>query len=469
MISSDEIKDIAAAVRLQPTVVEKDYAIGWLLAGIRQHSVIQNKWIFKGGTCLKKCYFETYRFSEDLDFTFTGGTQPTVEELTKTFEEISDWIMEQSGLEIPKNGISFESFENPRGATSIQGRAAYRGPILGKRNIQQIPRIKIDLTLDEPLVLPPVLRKVEHNYTDLPEGGIDALCYSFEEVFAEKTRALAQRLRPRDLYDVIHFYRRLDLNPDRSKVKDILKAKCDLRGIPIPTIKLLESHDQRAALESEWENQLKHQLPILPPFEEFLVELPLVLDWIDGRKVEQIEAFSESDDEETEERIVQESVEAMTVPGPGASMMEKVRFAASNRLLLQLGYNGSLREIEPYAFARSADGNLLLRAIKAQTGESRAYRWDMIQSLEVSSKPFRPRYQVEITSAGYQPVHQLTRAPRSSGARRLVALGTTHVFKCSSCGKQFRRKSMDGNLKVHKAPSGSVCYGGYGRFLRTEN
>lgn len=26
-------------------------------------------WVFKGGTCLKKCYFETYHFSEDLDFT----------------------------------------------------------------------------------------------------------------------------------------------------------------------------------------------------------------------------------------------------------------------------------------------------------------------------------------------------------------------------------------------------------------
>jgi predicted nucleotidyltransferase component of viral defense system len=25
-------------------------------------------WVFKGGACLKKCYFETYRFSEDLDF-----------------------------------------------------------------------------------------------------------------------------------------------------------------------------------------------------------------------------------------------------------------------------------------------------------------------------------------------------------------------------------------------------------------
>ncbi len=36
------------------------------------------------------------------------------------------------------------------------------------------------------------------------KGGIDILCYAFEEVFAEKIRALAERQRPRDLYDVIH-------------------------------------------------------------------------------------------------------------------------------------------------------------------------------------------------------------------------------------------------------------------------
>lgn len=29
--------------------------------------------MFKGGTCLKKCYIETYRFSEDLDFTVLPG------------------------------------------------------------------------------------------------------------------------------------------------------------------------------------------------------------------------------------------------------------------------------------------------------------------------------------------------------------------------------------------------------------
>ena len=32
--------------------------------------------VFKGGTCLKKCYFEAHRFSEHLDFTVREQAQP---------------------------------------------------------------------------------------------------------------------------------------------------------------------------------------------------------------------------------------------------------------------------------------------------------------------------------------------------------------------------------------------------------
>jgi predicted nucleotidyltransferase component of viral defense system len=61
--------DFSREFGIAPNILEKDYMLGWLLAGISQHTELSNKWIFKGGTCLKKCYFETYRFSEDLDFT----------------------------------------------------------------------------------------------------------------------------------------------------------------------------------------------------------------------------------------------------------------------------------------------------------------------------------------------------------------------------------------------------------------
>jgi Nucleotidyl transferase AbiEii toxin, Type IV TA system len=57
-------------------VVEKDYVLGWILAGIYGHEELAESWVFKGGTCLKKCYFETYRFSEDLDFTLREEEDP---------------------------------------------------------------------------------------------------------------------------------------------------------------------------------------------------------------------------------------------------------------------------------------------------------------------------------------------------------------------------------------------------------
>ena len=62
---------VATDLSLAPDVVEKDYVLGWLLAGIYAHDKPGSAWAFKGGTCLKKCYFETYRFSEDLDFTIS--------------------------------------------------------------------------------------------------------------------------------------------------------------------------------------------------------------------------------------------------------------------------------------------------------------------------------------------------------------------------------------------------------------
>jgi predicted nucleotidyltransferase component of viral defense system len=204
VINLDEIRSVAARVALTNTVVEKDYALGWLIWGIHQHPVAAQDWVFKGGTCLKKCYFETYRFSEDLDFSYRGNEQPTVESLTQIMSEVSDLVMNEAGLEFPKASIQFEISQNPRGSLSIQGGIKYRGPVRPQVGLQQMQRIKIDLTLDELLVLPPVIKSVDHPYSDKPENGISIFSYDYEEVFAEKVRALAQRLRPRDLYDVIH-------------------------------------------------------------------------------------------------------------------------------------------------------------------------------------------------------------------------------------------------------------------------
>lgn len=384
MITIDEIREVAAKVSLTNLVVEKDYALGWLLWGIHQHPIAGKDWIFKGGTCLKKCYFETYRFSEDLDFSFIGTLQPTVEDLTRILSEVCDSILSEAGLEFPKASIQFEIFQNPRGSLSIQGGVKYRGPVRPNVGLAQMQRIKIDLTLDEPLVLPPAVKKVDHPYSDQPSQKISILSYDYEEVFAEKVRALAQRLRPRDLYDVIHLHRRMDLKPDRKKVLSTLESKCQLRGIPRPTLAAIETHDHRQSLESEWESQLKHQISVLPDFESFLAELPLVLDWIEGDETETLEPISAGDFRETESYVTSENVRNLTLPGAATSYMDQIRFAAANRLLVRLGYKDEFRTIEPYSLARSSDGKLLLKAVRSEDREPRSYRWDRIESVQVT-------------------------------------------------------------------------------------
>ena len=92
MIQKQELLDLAKDFGLQPNVVEKDYLLGWLLAGIGEHPATRDTWVFKGGTCLKKCFFETYRFSEDLDFTLTDPAHLDEAFLHKLFQEVGDWV-----------------------------------------------------------------------------------------------------------------------------------------------------------------------------------------------------------------------------------------------------------------------------------------------------------------------------------------------------------------------------------------
>lgn len=78
---------------------------------------------------------------------------------------------------------------------------------------------------------------------------------------------------------------------------------------------------------------------------------------------------------------------------------EKIRFAGANNLLVELRYRGSSRLIEPYALRRSKAGNLLVYAIKAESGELRAYRVDRIEGVRVTQASFAPRFANELSVA----------------------------------------------------------------------
>ncbi|MDR1057544.1 MAG: nucleotidyl transferase AbiEii/AbiGii toxin family protein [Coxiellaceae bacterium] len=49
------------------------------------------------------------------------------------------------------------------------------------------------------------------------------LAYSYEELFAEKLRAFVERLRARDLYDVVHMFQHERPNINRVLLKQTLQ------------------------------------------------------------------------------------------------------------------------------------------------------------------------------------------------------------------------------------------------------
>jgi hypothetical protein len=340
---------------------------------------------------------------------------------------------------------------------------------------RNLARIKFDLTTREKLVLEPELREVHHPYSDRPEAGIHILSYCFEEVFAEKVRALAERERPRDLYDVVHLYRHDEIRPDRSLVMTTLRQKCEYKSIPVPTTESLLRPDAREKLLAEWEDMLAHQLPVLPPFDQFWDELPHVFDWLYEVSEKPVLVGMAADRPVDETWQPPSMVRAWNASIP----LESVRFAAANRLCIDLRYQGSNRLIEPYSLRRSKDGNLLLCAVRHESGESRTYRVDRIEAVKVTTVPFVPKFIVELTPAGplhaptiERPHQALSRptgmrsTPRRSGLGG--GSGPKYIFKCPACGKQFTRKTYDASLNPHKNKQGYPCYGSFGQHVRTE-
>jgi len=462
MIPKQEILDRSQEWQLRPDIVEKDYVIGWLLWGLANFQPLKDAWIFKGGTCLKKCFIETYRFSEDLDFTVLPNGAVKATEVSALIPDFLKAVNEASGINFSAQAPKFK--DRPTFG-STEGRVYYQGPL-------QAPSpsaVKLDLNVAEEVVQPSVLRTIAHPYSDsFPEKTNTVVrCYGLEEVFAEKIRALGQRYRPRDLYDVVNLYRRKDLQIAPSLILSVLEKKCKPKSIPIPTYDVLVTSPLHAELEGEWANMLAHQLPALPPIDSFLNELQTIFKWLHG-ELEPIQLQSIG--------TLGEDIDRQWTPPPtvwrwGQGIpLEPVRFAGANRLCVDLTYNDTVRRIEPYSLRQTRAGNILLFAVKQQNGQIRAYRVDRIQGVQVTTQPFAPRYQVEFSPTGLMAVPEALPA-LNIGHRRhgshlpcnrdaTQSSRVTYIIECPYCNKKFRRKTRDLTLRTHKDNYGySRCLG----------
>lgn len=125
---------------------------------------------------------------------------------------------------------------------------------------------------------------MHHPYSDLTVDDLKVLTYSVEEIFAEKLRAFVERMRPRDLYDVIHLHNDKRWHLDNVTVMEVLVKKCQFKSVAVPTMVSIEASSTKADLIADWHDMLAHQINPLEPYDYYWNQLPELFDWLYGKE-----------------------------------------------------------------------------------------------------------------------------------------------------------------------------------------
>ena len=303
-------------------------------------------------------------------------------------------------------------------------------------------------------------------------------CYSYPEIFGEKVRALSERTRPRDLYDVINLFRHEEFEISPAVLRDVIKQKCDFKGIAFPTLSALQSHQDE--LFSDWQTMLAHQLPLLPPVESFWTSLDEFFRWLNDQYIHAtLKVFPKSDRDET----IHIPAGRIRLPGRSSAFLEVIRFAGGNRLCVEIDYTNQSGErrsriIEPYSLRLTKDDNLLLMAIEVSTVKPKSYRVDQIHGATMTNRTFNPKYQIELTSTLSVTAPDLSGPKKNtlgiSGTIRKINksknIGSKliYTYRCPVCGKKFEHSKSNATLREHKNKTGRRCYGKSGIFEGTK-
>lgn len=182
MIRKDELLRIAALKGLPPRFAELDYLQDIALLGI--YHEFGSKLLFKGGTCLYKLY-KLNRFSEDLDFTATKGFKP---------KEVFVRLPHIFSLYNINCNVKVESFQH-----SVNVYIEINGPLYDGRKESRC-RLIINISSREKVFLPPLRNPYVSLYQEVRPFDIYAM--DEREILSEKVRAVHQREKARDVYDI---------------------------------------------------------------------------------------------------------------------------------------------------------------------------------------------------------------------------------------------------------------------------
>ncbi len=260
MIGVSELHVRAAKEGLRFDQAEKDYVILLVLSALSETLKPPHQWVFKGGTCLRHCYYPGYRFSEDIDFT-CPSTGDDIHAALGVLTEVAERVHESSGLVM--------ACKDPR---SDESNAQVEIPVEYSRGGPRrhgLPAVKVHLSFKEPLLVTPETRPVHPFGDELSPFSLTA--YSKIEIVAEKLRALLQQQakfpRPRDLYDLWYITCAQGESFDRSELHRLFQLKCQARDVEADPsgLRSLELYDRN---RSAWTNQLVPMLLNAPDYDQ---------------------------------------------------------------------------------------------------------------------------------------------------------------------------------------------------------
>ncbi|MBC8185770.1 nucleotidyl transferase AbiEii/AbiGii toxin family protein [candidate division KSB1 bacterium] len=253
MIKPGEIQKKARAAGVRDQQIEKDYILSWILQGIAFNGELSKIIVFKGGTALKKVYFENYRYSEDLDFTLINNDISN-QQILDYFNEIFDYVKEEAN--IPLEIIDDNEYEDG----GLNFFVSYIGPLGGMGTNK---RVKADISRSEKLQFEPTRNNVFLTYSDQEKH--ELLCYSLEEILIEKMRSVLQRMQARDFYDIWCLTEIYNIEID-FYVNDFI-SKCENKKLN-PSDFFTKLEQRLPQYKARWQKSLKEQIHNLPEFEK---------------------------------------------------------------------------------------------------------------------------------------------------------------------------------------------------------
>lgn len=275
MPNKSEIAQIAEQKGVTKAAIDKDWVLGHFVNAIYGHDYLRTELIFKGGTCLRKCFFPSYRFSENLDFTTRNRD---LELSRKVLLELCALVETDTAVRLDIHSVKPLYFNNQ--LTGYQAEIKYWGAEHTKNQRPPDPsrwqtKIKIEVILFEKVVFETGLKNIIHPYSDSIKVRARPVCYDLHEVMSEKLRAMIQRsyTAPRDYYDV--WYLSNNCVFDKVKIRAAFYEKMEFNGLKFNGIESFALARVQKVLIAHWHNSLGAHLPAvhLPAFETVLSDL----------------------------------------------------------------------------------------------------------------------------------------------------------------------------------------------------